>query len=262
MIFRGRRLRPARAALAAAAWLAVLSATPAAAQFRAPSPDGLASTETGGRYVGGRTPYYIDGKWIEVSYGRPIKRGRDLWGNDQTYGMWLNRGSRVWRAGADVSTYLMTEAALVVNGVEIAPGGYSMFIDLAPDDWTLIVSNWQPQRTYDPTNDRELWGSYGYTPDRDVVRAPMELEELPWSVDQLTWLFLDMSDTGGRLAIMWDRMLAAVPFAIAPATDAPAEAGGGADAGAAGSGAGGSPPLTVDPRAVPPPVDDPGQRPR
>ena len=66
------------------------------AQFRAPSPDGLASTETGGRFVGGRTPYYVDGKWIEISYGRPIKRNRDLWGSPEAYGMWLNRQARVW----------------------------------------------------------------------------------------------------------------------------------------------------------------------
>ena len=242
---------------AAVALLVLVWAAPAAAQFRAPSPDGLASTETGGRYAGGRTPYYIDGNWIEVSYGRPIRRSRDLWGNDQTYGMWLNRGARVWRAGADVSTYLMTEAKLVIGGAEIAPGGYSMFIDLKPDDWTLIVSDWQPQRRYDPDNDGELWGSYGYTPDKDVVRVSMELAELPWSVDQLTWLFLDMSDTGGRLAIMWDRMMAAVPFSIAPD---PPESSDQADAGEPAGGADASPPLTVDPRAPPPPVNGPGQR--
>ena len=157
------------------------------AQQRAPSPDGLASTEVGGRYEGARTPYYVGGKWIEVSYGRPIKRGRELWGSGSTYGVWLNRQAPVWRAGADVSTYLMTQATLVLGGERVAPGGYSMFIDLAPDDWTLIVSNWQPQRSFDPTNTEELWGSYGYTPDKDVVRVPMELTTLPWSVDQLTW---------------------------------------------------------------------------
>lgn len=241
---------------AAVAAAGLLAAAPAAAQFRAPSPDGLASTETGGRYAGGRTPYYIEGKWIEVSYGRPIKRNRDLWGTEQTYGMWLNRGARVWRAGADVSTYLMTEATLDVGGTEIAPGGYSLFIDLKPDDWTLIVSNWQPQRNYDPNNDGELWGSYGYTPDRDVVRVPMELAELPWSVDQLTWLFLDMSDAGGRLALMWDRVMAVVPFTIAPDAPEPEAA---ADAEQPDSG-NVVPPLTIDPRAPPPPINGPDQR--
>ena len=218
---RGTAMKKTRHAILIGGMLAIAAGVMVGAQQRAPSPDGLASTEVGGRYEGARTPYYVGGKWIEVSYGRPIKRGRELWGSGSTYGVWLNRGAPVWRAGADVSTYLMTQATLVVGGVRVPPGGYSMFIDLAPDDWTLIVSNWQPQRRFDPTNTEELWGSYGYTADKDVVRVPMELTTLPWSVDELTWLFLDVTDTGGKLAILWDTMMAAVPFAIEPSPDAP-----------------------------------------
>jgi hypothetical protein len=40
----------------------------------------------------------------------------------------------------------------------------------------------------------------------------MKLETLPYSHDQLEWEFLDMTATGGRLAIMWDRQMASVPF--------------------------------------------------
>ena len=192
----------------------IMAGTLASAQQRLPSPDGHAATEIGGHYMGARDPIYVDGKWIEISYGRPIKRGRDLWGSDTTYGRWLNRGAPVWRAGADISTYLMTDVPLVINDTTVDPGGYSMFIMLEPDDWTLIVSAWQPQRQYDPSNKRQLWGSYGYTPDKDVVRTPMTVSKLPFAVDQLTWSFLDMSDAGGRIAIMWDAMMAAVPFAV------------------------------------------------
>jgi hypothetical protein len=202
--------------------LMMVLAAGAAAQTRAPSPDGLASTEVGGRYVGARDPGYVGGKWIEISYGRPIKRGRDLWGSKESYGMWLNRGAPVWRAGADVSTYLMTQATLVLNGKTIEPGGYTMFIDLKPDKWTLIVSGWQPQRQYDPNNKGELWGAYGYTRDKDIVRAPLTLSTLPWSVDQLTWQFLDMSDAGGKMAIMWDKVMGAVPFTIKAEPQRPA----------------------------------------
>ena len=154
--------------------------------------------------------------------------------------MWLNRGAPVWRAGADVSTYLMTEARLVINGTLVEPGGYTMFVDLKLDDWTLIVSDWQPQRRYDPNDHRNLWGSYGYTPEKDVVRAPMNLSTLPWSVDQLTWLFLDMSDTGGTLALMWDTMMASVPFTLEAEPE-----------GHAGDG------PTVDPRTPPEVVNGP-----
>ena len=195
----------------------VMAGTSAAAQQRLPSPDGHAATEIGGHYVGAQNPLYVDGRWIEISYGRPIKRDRDLWGSPTTYGQWLNRGAPVWRAGADVSTYLTTEVPLVINDTTIDPGGYSMFIVLEPDDWTLIVSEWQPQPQYDPSNHNQLWGSYAYTSDKDVVRAPMTLSTLPFSVDQLTWSFLDMTDAGGRLAIMWDTMMAAVPFAVGAA---------------------------------------------
>jgi hypothetical protein len=195
----------------------VMAGTPATAQQRLPSPDGHAATEIGGRYVGTGGSAYVDGQWIEISYGRPIKRGRDLWGSPTTYGQWLNRGAPVWRAGADISTYLVTEVPLVINDTSIEPGGYTLFIVLEPDDWTLIVSEWQPQRQYDPSNHKQLWGSYGYTSDKDVVRVSMALSPLPFSVDQLTWSFLDMSAAGGKLAIAWDTTMAAVPFAVGAA---------------------------------------------
>ena len=191
----------------------VMASTMAAAQ-RPASPDGHAATEIGGHYIGAGDPIYVDGKWIEISYGRPIKRGRDLWGSDATYGRWLNRGAPVWRAGADISTYLMTDVPLVINDTTIDPGGYTMFIDLQKDHWTFIVSDWQPLRENNPGNTNQIWGAYGYTPDKDVVRAPMTVSTLPFAVDQLTWSFLDMSDAGGSIAIMWDTMMAVVPFAV------------------------------------------------
>jgi hypothetical protein len=198
--------------------LCILVATttaPTEAQRRQTSPDGHAATEIRGRYVGSRIQSYVDGKFIEISYGRPIKRGRDLFGSGpMSYGNRLNNGAPVWRAGADVSTYLMSELPLVINGKTVPAGGHTLFIDLKEDAWTLIVSDWQPQPRWDPNDKTRLWGSFGYTPDKDVVRSPMTLTTLPYSVDQLTWLFLDMSDAGGTMALMWDRVMATVPFAI------------------------------------------------
>ena len=193
--------------------LLILAGSVLSAQQKKPSPDAYAATQVGGRYAGAE-PDYIGGTWIEISYGGPIKRGRDLWGAGPTYGKMLNAGAPVWRAGADVSTYLMTQASLVINGQAVEPGGYSLFIDLKPNNWTLIVSRWQPQKQFNPANRQELWGSFGYTPAKDVVRAKMTLATLPFSMDQLTWSFVDMSDEGGRLAILWDKVLATVPFRV------------------------------------------------
>ena len=42
----------------------------------------------------------------------------------------------------------------------------------------------------------------------------MSLATLPYSVEELTWSFVDMSDAGGKMAIMWDKVMASVPFKI------------------------------------------------
>ena len=187
---------------------------PASAQRRITSPDGHAATEIRGHYEGAEDPVYVGGKWIEISYGRPIKRGRDLWGSGATYGKFLNRGAPVWRAGADISTFLMSDLDLVLNGKTVPAGGHTMFIDLKENNWTLIISDWQPQQRFNPGDKTKLWGAFGYTRDKDVVRAPMTLTTLPYSVEQLTWEFVDMSDRGGTIAFMWDRNRATVPFTV------------------------------------------------
>src|SRR5262245_49808547 len=85
---------------------------------RPPSPSGASAVQVGGRYEEGREslkqfadpkervlfatrgPLYVGGKWIEITYGRPLKRGRNLWGEGADYGRDLNAGAPVWRAGA------------------------------------------------------------------------------------------------------------------------------------------------------------------
>ena len=183
---------------------------------RALSGRGQASVHVGGEWVkGGRGQTYQGGKWIDVTYGRPVLRQRtNIFGTGAEYGTALNAGAPVWRAGSDQTTRFKTEAALTIGGKPLPAGEYSMFIALAEKEWTLILSNWGAQQKYDKANTAELWGSYGYTPDKDVLRAPMKLETLPFSVDEFTISFIDVTKTGGRLAVMWEKTLASVPFAL------------------------------------------------
>ena len=181
--------------------------TVAAAQgTRIASPAGSSATQLG-----------KDGKWIDLTYGRPIKRGRDLWGNGPTYAqLLLANGAKVWRAGADVSTRLKTEVPLQIGGKTVPAGEYSLFIDTkSPADWTLIVSTWGAKTGGgDPRTDA-LWGSYNYTPDKDVTRVVMKIDTLPMAIDQLTWNFADVTPAGGRLVLMWDTVAASAPFTVA-----------------------------------------------
>jgi hypothetical protein len=177
------------------------------------SPEGRSMTEIAGR-VDERLGT-SGGKRIQIIYGRPLKRGRDLFGADD-FVEFLNDGAPVWRAGANVSTRLLTETALQFGRTIVPPGEYTIFIELSRERWTFIVSTWRAQTTgYDPNDKTALYGAFDYTPDKDLVRVPMTLETLPHSQEQLHWEFLDMTATGGRLVIMWDRRMASVPFSVA-----------------------------------------------
>src|SRR5262245_12917188 len=152
------------------------------------SPEGSAQAQVLGKWTKGERPSfslgrenYVGGKWIEITYGRPLQRQRDLFGSGPNYGKAINDvgtanlpAPPVWRAGANVSTRLKTEVPLVFADKTVPAGEYTMFIDLnGPTQWTLIISRWAAQVKFDPNDKNALWGAYGYTADKDVARIPM-----------------------------------------------------------------------------------------
>ncbi len=201
--------------------LVVLAAVALAQQApRMPmSPRGSAATQVGGAWVKPTTPEgesrYTDGKWITVDYGRPILRGRaNIFGTGADYGKAVYAGAPVWRAGANQTTRLNTEVPLVIAGKKLPAGEYSLFVELAPKGWTLILSTQPFQQKYDPKNETETWGAYNYVPKFDVLRAPMTLSKGATSVDQFTIQFADMTATGGKLMMLWEKDVASVPFTV------------------------------------------------
>ena len=179
---------------------------------RPASPRGETATQIGGEYEGRR---YAGGKWIVVDYGRPILRGRTgIFGEGGSYGERANGGAPVWRVGANKSTRFMTEADLDFGGNTLPAGEYSLFVDLKADGWTLIFSNHAAKDNFRDSGDG-LWGSYNYTADKDVLRVPMMAQEHTTSFDQFTISFVNMTKTGGTLAMMWETTMATVDFSLA-----------------------------------------------
>ena len=181
------------------AWAIYVDAQPR----RPASPEGTAATQ-------------VDGRWIEIVYGRPILRGRtSIFGAGADYGKTLFDGGAVWRAGANVSTRLRSEVALEIGGRRVGPGEYVMLIDLKNErDWTLILTTQPYALKFDPQDKKDLYGGFNYRPEHDVARVPMRVESLGFSVDQLTWWFTDVTPTGGTLRIAWEKTMASAPFTI------------------------------------------------
>ena len=185
--------------------LAVVGLAPAAAQERPASPEGAASTQIGDA-------------WIDITYSRPVLRGRGgIFGAGEDYGQKLNAQGPVWRAGANATTRIRTEADLMIGGTTVPAGEYSFFIELKEGAWTAILSKQDYMETFDRDRMAEglTWGAYGYNPEHDVVRTAMITETLENSIDQMTILFSDVSETGGALVVMWDNQMGVLPFGVA-----------------------------------------------
>ncbi len=200
-------------------------APPAAAapQAQAPrkpaSPPGTAAAQVGGQWAkatpDAAEPRYTGGKWIEVTYGRPILRGRtDIFGSGADYGKKVKGSDALWRAGANNTTRFTTEVPLVFDGKTLPAGEYSLFVDLKPGDWTLVFSKQPYQQKYDPNNKTETWGATNADPKQEVLRVPMKVTTSQTSMEQFTIAFVDMTQSGGKLAMMWEKTIATVPFTV------------------------------------------------
>jgi len=183
-----------------------------------PSPGGTAATQVAGKWAEekpGAEPRYKDGKWITVTYSRPILKGRsNVFGSGAEYGKKVSSGSPVWRAGANQTTRFKTEVPLVLGGKTIPAGEYSLFVELKEAAWSLILSTQPHQQKYDPKDKTATWGSDGYDPKFDLVKTPMKLTKTAVSFDQFSIEFVNMTQEGGTLAMWWDKEMAMVDFKV------------------------------------------------
>ena len=160
---------------------------------------------------------YQGGKWIEVIYSRPMLRQRtSIFGSGVEYGVAVRAGTPLWRAGANQTTVLKTEVPLVFGGTTVPAGEYGVLIELrGPTAWTLILSRQPRQTQFDAANKTDLIGAVNHNPSFDVARIPMQVNsKVQQRIEQLTFMFLDVTRTGGKLALAWDHTQASVEFKV------------------------------------------------
>ena len=182
-----------------------------------PSPQGQAAIQLGGTWdKTADGPRYRDGKWVVVDYGRPLLHGRtDIFGSGADYGKTVNAGAPLWRAGANDTTRLTTQAAIQIGGKIILPGTYNVFVDLKPGNWTLVLSTQPVQEKFDPNDKVRLSGATNYDPKFDVLRAPMTMRGGEPSVEQFTIGFVNVSQITATLVMSWEKTAAAIDLRLA-----------------------------------------------
>lgn len=74
---------------------------------------------------------------VEVTYTRPVARGRTLFGDLVPYG-------RIWNPGADSATAIIVSAPVRINGSALPAGSYSIWANPGESEWTVIFSRAYP----------------------------------------------------------------------------------------------------------------------
>jgi hypothetical protein len=90
---------------------------------------------------------------IKVLYGRPQKKGRELFGELINYG-------EIWRVGANEATEVVFYKDVLFGDTEVEAGTYVLYAIPHEKEWTLILSS----RT-------DVWGTYEYDEKYDVARV-------------------------------------------------------------------------------------------
>ncbi len=164
---------------------------------------GWSALDAAGRSFGdlsgrGRDTVSVRGATIVVDYGRPVKRGREIWGS-------LVKYDAVWRTGANLATHFTTDRNLVLDpgGARLAlpAGTYTLFSIPRADGGTLIVSSQTGQ------------GGTGYDASRDFGRVPLRVRALAEAAELFT-ISVTPGGTGGELRLQWDRRELVVPFEV------------------------------------------------
>ena len=70
---------------------------------------------------------------LSIDYGRPVARGREIYGNLVPYG-------RIWHPGANDATSMTISRDVEVNGRMLPKGSYSLWTIPRADSWTFIFS--------------------------------------------------------------------------------------------------------------------------
>jgi len=120
---------------------------------------------------------------ITIDYSRPSKKGRVIFGDLVKYG-------KVWRTGANETTWIEVSKDVTVNGKALKAGKYGLFTIPNEDDWIIIFNEaWSG------------WGAYDYKKSGDVLRITVPAEEPDEVVEIFT---IDISERG-NVTLAWDQ---------------------------------------------------------
>ena len=123
---------------------------------------------------------------IDIHYGSPKVKGRNIWGDLVPY-------NQVWRAGSNNATTIEFSNDVKINGQLLKQGKYALFIIPQKNEkWVIIFSKHHDQ-----------WGSFSYKKEEDALR----IEALPLKnifQESLSYQIQNYGHDYARVLLSWE----------------------------------------------------------
>jgi len=135
---------------------------------------------------------------VTVNYSRPSVRGRQVWDSLVPYGYNVQgfgaRNRAPWRAGANENTTITLSHDAKVQGQPVPAGEYGLFFVINKDNTGEVVLS----------KDYKSWGSFWYDSTRDLMRANIQLRDIPMT-EMLTYDFINDTKNSAELVLNWEK---------------------------------------------------------
>lgn len=141
--------------------------------------------------------YDKDGLKIDITYCRPSKKGRVIFGGLVPY-------DEVWRTGANGATTFTTNTDLTIGEKTLPAGKYTLWTKPHSDNWDIFFNkkmyNWGVN----------MDGKASRDPEEDALAVTVPVAAMPEEMEQFTISVEDAKVP--MLVFAWDRTRAGVPL--------------------------------------------------
>lgn len=134
---------------------------------------------------------------LTIKYCAPSVHGRQIFGEGGR--VMQDPTAPIWRAGANDATAFHTSADLIIEGLAVPKGDYTLYVNVKdPDAWDLVISKQTGQ-----------WGTE-YDPSKDLGRVKMEMSKPPALIEELKYTIATSGGNKGALELAWEKHIATV----------------------------------------------------
>lgn len=138
--------------------------------------------------------YRHDNTYLKVTYGKPFKRGRKVFGGFVPYG-------RVWRTGANEATEITITKDIYFGPKFVKSGTYSIFSIPGESNWIIILNKKLGQ-----------FGAFEYDRKMDLLRITVPVIHSAEREDFLIEFRQEDNENGVNMVLWWDNIQVKVPI--------------------------------------------------